>query len=197
MLRTSGIASSRSHVEVDLVLLRSATGLRSEDFDLDRPVSLGDLARAWPIDARTVGIRRPILFVGFTVPESSEFVTVLALPPNPRKSRRRGSSLAVRKLFLMSLKSTPIGRSDAFHEESNRGSVRAARFGLRLGKNRHPPRLWRSRAGTRSGFRLDRIVGCRHGPNPDPRDHRRDPPKPIPAPRRPAALSSMFTPLSG
>ena len=64
------------------MLLRSATGLRSEDFDLDRPVSLGDLARAWPIDARTVGIRRPILFVGFTVPESSEFVTVLALPPN-------------------------------------------------------------------------------------------------------------------
>jgi hypothetical protein len=80
VLRTSGTAASRSHVEVDLALLRSATDLRPDDFDLDQPVSLIDLARAWPIDARTVGILRPILFVGFTVPESSEFVTVLALP---------------------------------------------------------------------------------------------------------------------
>ena len=80
MLRTSEIASGRGRVEVDRVLLRLATGRRSEDFDLDRPINLGALARAWPFDARTVRIRRPILFVGFTVPESSEFVTVLALP---------------------------------------------------------------------------------------------------------------------
>jgi hypothetical protein len=41
---------------VDRRLLGSATGRRSEDFDLDQPINLGELARALPIDATTVSL---------------------------------------------------------------------------------------------------------------------------------------------
>ena len=52
----------------------------SGDFELDQPINLGDPARAWPINARAAWFRRFFLFIGFSVPESSKSLTVLALP---------------------------------------------------------------------------------------------------------------------
>ena len=57
--------------------------------------------------------------------------------------------------------------------------------------------LRRSGAGARPRFRLHRIAGRRHGPSPHPWDHRRDPPHPVPTPRRPPALSRVRAGLSG
>ena len=36
--------------------------------------------RAWPIDAKAAWIRFLFLFIGFSIPESSKSVTVLAFP---------------------------------------------------------------------------------------------------------------------
>jgi hypothetical protein len=58
-----------------------------------------------------------------------------------------GAGYLVKIGFLIPPDPQVQGRTDdAFHHVPTRGSIPIARLGLRLGENRHPPRLRRSRA---------------------------------------------------